>query len=105
MHLLNVLGAMASNEPLASHVVRRLTVNQCIFDAPRPCEIFGLPFEDVDFDASRLRIRHANGPEGRLEVSKTKPGVYAVPQTAPSIAALHDVAMYYTLVEQVEGEP
>lgn len=46
----------------------------------RPCELLGLLWDDVDFDASVIHIRRSQGDKGELlEVTKTEAGLRDVP--------------------------
>lgn len=87
-------------QDLKTFLARQLIVNLGVLGTFRPGEIFGLQWEDVDFDERVIRVRHSMSRVDGLKGPKTVAGNRNVPMTPPIRAALMRMAEYQTIKDR-----
>jgi integrase len=94
--LLDVIWDWKPFEDLVTNVNRVVLVTFMICAGLRPCEVFALQWDDVDFDKKKVRIRRSQTyKDGLRATTKTKAGLRSVDLAPPMEAALGLVAQYY----------
>lgn len=93
--LLVAAAAQEVDHQALATVNRNLMVRLGMFGGLRVGEMFGLQWENVDFDSEILRIRHSVSRTDGLKGPKSECGVRDVPLTRPIYDALMDVLRFW----------
>lgn len=95
--LVNVASELRPGDNFLSFVNRRCLVALGIFGGLRPGEIFGLQWENVDFERAVIRVRNAYSPTDGLKGPKTRAGLRDVPMSPPIRDALLAVRKFWRI--------
>lgn len=74
------------------NAIRAVMVTLAVFAGLRTGEIFGLQWENVDFDTRTLHVRHSLSKVDGLKAPKSHAGLRSVPMSEPVYAILKQVA-------------
>ncbi len=78
-------------------VTRHVFVALALFGGLRPGEVYGLQWEDVDFDGGVVHVRHSLSRTDGLKGPKSAAGIRDVPMSAPMREALLQAARYHVV--------
>lgn len=90
-------------ETLNTFVNRKAFVAIAALGGLRPGEVFGLQWENIDFQKNILHVCNSQSRYDGLKTPKTESGVRDVPLSQPIISALQEVAFYWHLRDEYKA--
>ena len=101
----NAVEQQVRSENLLTFLNRRVFFWLGAHGGMRPGERFGLQWKNLDFANNKIRIEHSFNHYDQLKGPKSEAGKRAIGQTREIYAALSDLALYWTIHDQMVADP